>query len=139
MTEQDRQDLHDRMMKEIELQRERRAKMLAEFEMTDEDGYPTEECLDIIKNWHWSDPVGWFAFIKEYWWAPDFGWHESDEPHEFRKDRMVHQYRLSTGGWSGNESIIRAMEQNRSMWHLNWVQSRRGGHYIFEIYNVSEG
>ena len=53
--------------------------------------------------------------------------------------RLLHLFRISTGGWSGNESIIRAMERNGMMWHLNWVQSRRGGHYIFEIYNVSYG
>ena len=37
MTEQDCQDLHDRMMKDIELQRERRYNMLADFDMTDEE------------------------------------------------------------------------------------------------------
>jgi len=29
--------------------------------------------------------------------------------------------------------IIRAMEENNSIWSLVWVQSRRGGHYIFEV------
>jgi hypothetical protein len=24
------------------------------------------------------------------------------------------------------------------MWHLNWVQSRRGGHYIFELKDFDE-
>jgi hypothetical protein len=27
------------------------------------------------------------------------------------------------------------MQKNDMMWHLNWVQSRRGGHYIFELRN----
>jgi len=42
-------------------------------------------------------------------------------------------YNISTGGWSGNESIIHEMQENSMMWHLNWVQSCRGGHYIFEL------
>ena len=41
---------------------------------------------------------------------------------------------ISTAGWSGNESIIYAMQNNKSMlWNLTWVQSRRGGHHIFEL------
>jgi len=41
---------------------------------------------------------------------------------------------LVVGGWSGNESIIRALENNKHwIWTMNWVQSRRGGHYIFEL------
>lgn len=47
-------------------------------------------------------------------------------------DRPIIRYTFSTGGWSGNEDLIRAMEQNWMIWSLTWVQSRRGGHYIFE-------
>ena len=102
-----------------------------------DEGLPTEACLQIIRDWHYSDPKGWFDFIKEQWWAPDFGWKEVDEPHEYRQARTVHRYYLSTGGSSGNESLIHAMEQNLSMWWLYWVQSRRGGHFIFE-YQISK-
>lgn len=133
-----KEELHQHMMADIEKSVKRRAELLEQFEMLDEDGYPTEQCLEIIANWHWSDPEGWFAFIKEYWHIPCFGWQEADVPHEFRENKIVHQFRISTGGWSGNESIIRAMERNGMMWHLNWVQSRRGGHYIFEIYKVPD-
>ena len=115
-----------------------RQELLKNYPMLDSDGYPTDECLQIIKNWHWSDPKGWFNFIKEHWWAPDFGWREVDEPHEYRENREVHRYYLSTGGWSGNETLIWTMEQNRTIWSVHWVQSRRGGHYIFEIENRSE-
>lgn len=38
----------------------------------------------------------------------------------------------STGGWSGNESIIGAMQKNRMVWNFLWEQSRRGGHYVFD-------
>jgi hypothetical protein len=48
-------------------------------------------------------------------------------------EKPKHRYYISTAGWSGNESIIYAMQENNLMWSLNWVQSRRGGHYIFEL------
>lgn len=112
-------------------------------EMLDDDGYPTEACLDVIELWHWSDPKGWFKFIESCWHLRSWGWKEEDEPHEWKeleqyKDRMVHRYYISTAGWSGNESIIRAMQRNDMMWYLNWVQSRRGGHYIFELKELND-
>ena len=107
-------------------------------EMLDDDGYPTEAALDVVKLWHWNDAKGWFKFIESIWHLRSWGWKEVDEPHEWNefeqyKDKMVHRYYISTAGWSGNESIIGAMQDNGMMWHLNWVQSRRGGHYIFEL------
>jgi len=103
-----------------------------------DDGYPTDDALEIIKLWHWDDARGWFKFIESLWAYHGWGWKEKDEPHEWEdlkqyKDKTVHRYYISTAGWSGNESIIRAMQKNDFMWHLNWVQSRRGGHYIFEL------
>lgn len=107
-------------------------------EMLDDDGYPTDAAIDVVQLWHWSDARGWFKFIKSIWYFHDWGWKENEEPHEWHrlnqyKDRIVHRYYISTAGWSGNESIIRAMQKNEMMWHLNWVQSQRGGHYIFEL------
>ena len=107
-------------------------------DMLDEDGYPTEAALDVIRLWHWNDAKGWFKFIEGLWYMKDWGWKETDEPHEWQdhnqyKDKIVRRYYISTAGWSGNESIIGAMQKNGMMWHLNWVQSRRGGHYIFEL------
>ena len=132
----DLEEFHKQHEETIQKTLAERRDLLDNYSMLDEDGYPTDQCLQIIKNWHWSDAKGWFDFIKEYWWAPDFGWQEVDEPHEYRKDRYVHRYYLSTGGWSGNETLMRAMEQNWTMWSVHWVQSRRGGHYIFEIENT---
>lgn len=107
-------------------------------DMLDEDGYPTNAALDVIRLWHYNDARGWFKFIESLWAYHDWGWKEKDEPHEWEdhkqyKDKIVHRYYISTAGWSGNESIIRAMQDNNFMWYLNWVQSRRGGHYIFEL------
>ncbi len=111
-----------------------RIKELFEHDMFDEDGYPTEQALEIVNLWHWDDIPGWFKFIKELWWSPDMLWTEKTESHDYKKDKSVHRYYISTGGWSGNESIIHAMQKSEMNWHLTWVQSRRGGHYIFEEY-----
>ena len=112
--------------------------LLDEADFIDEDGYPTEKALEAIEKWHWDDILGWFKFIEGLWAYHDFGWREKYEPHDWDKDKIVHRYHFSTAGWSGNESIIRAMQKNEMMWHLNWVQSRRGGHYIFERREFSD-
>jgi hypothetical protein len=102
-------------------------------EMLDDDGYPTDAALDVIRLWHWNDIASWFKFIKGLWHLREWGWKEIDEPHDYYEDKIVHRYYISTAGWSGNEDIIRAMQKNESMlWTLTWVQSRRGGHHIFE-------
>ena len=101
--------------------------------MMDEDGYPSDAALDIIQLWHWSDPKGWFKFIESIWHLKSWGWTEGKKPDDWEQGKLVYRYDISTAGWSGNESIIRAMEKNDMMWHFNWVQSRRGGHYIFEL------
>lgn len=104
----------------------------------DEDGYPTIATLTLIEIWWWEDSAGWFKFIKSIWHQAWWGWGEEVVDHEYRKNRKVLRYRISTAGWSGNESIISAMEKNKWMWHTHWVQSRRGGHYIFEVEALTE-
>lgn len=97
--------------------------------MLDEDGYPTEEALQLIEKWSYEDAENWFKFIESIWWMRDWGWSESISP----EDDKVLCYNVSTGGWSGNESIIKAMQQNWILWSTTWVSSRRGGHYVFEL------
>jgi hypothetical protein len=106
---------------------------LMQEELLDDDGYPTQAALDIVQTWHWMDARGWFEFIKSIWNLSSWGWHESTVENDYNPDKVMRQYDISTGGWSGNEAIIEAMQANGWMWHLNWVQSRRGGHYIFEL------
>jgi hypothetical protein len=100
-------------------------------EYLDEDGYPTEEALIEIENWSYNDPVGWFKFIENIWHLRSWGWTEVQVADLDSSDKI--QYHISTAGWSGNEDIIRAMQHNENLWYYSWVQSRRGGHYIFEI------
>ncbi len=100
--------------------------------MIDND-YPSEETLERIKNW--PQQLDTFAAlleeVKAAWWMPSWGWHEEDALDML--DRPIRRYSISTGGWSGNESLIGALQDNHMFWGLCWVQSRRGGHYIFEI------
>ena len=103
-------------------------------EWLDADGYPTDHALDRIEHWPYTaDPRGWFEFIQAIWHFSSWGWKELTEPSDWKENSMVLRYYISTGGWSGNEDIIRAMQANHVLWSTTWVQTRRGGHYIFEV------
>lgn len=83
--------------------------------------YPTEDELKTIREWPYNDYHGLMAYIREHWEYADCGyWKQRGDV-----------YRISTGGWSGNEDIIRAMAENCIWWALHWAQERRGGHYMF--------
>lgn len=105
-------------------------------ELLDEDGYPTEKSLDIIKNWEYTKGFGnLLDFIYTIWAYNDAGYWTVNRnlPHEYHKDKLMDVYNISTAGWSGNENIIRALQENRIFWMSCWYQSRRGGHHIFKI------
>ena len=110
-----------------------RVKLINHDLLLDDDGYPTVYALDLIWFWHFSDPRGWFDFIKSIWYMSDWGWKEAEAIDEFFNDQKITAIYVSTAGWSGNESIIKSMQKSDMLWHLTWAQSRRGGHYIFEI------
>ena len=99
----------------------------------DSDGYPTDAALDKISNWDYNDPKGWFEFIRELWYLKSWGWTEGRFKDNIFQDPEKYTYHISTAGWSGNEDIIRAMQQNDILWSDAWLESRRGGHYIFEL------
>ena len=98
--------------------------------LLDDDGYPTEYALDKIAHWDILDSNGWFSFIKSIWFLDAVGWHEGTYK-DASNNKEKYEYHISTAGWSGNESIIAAMQKNTTLWHWHWKQSRRGGHYIF--------
>lgn len=126
-------------VKETLLASKARLEQLMGCPTLDEDGYPTESALNIIREWTFEmSDRELFDFIKSIWWMPDWGWKECEAIDELTGDG-VYCYYISTGGWSGNESIIQAMQENKWMfWHMHWVQSRRGGHYIFELRKENE-
>lgn len=95
-------------------------------EWVDQDGYPTEAALDRLRSWPVSDKAGCFTFLHAIWWAADWGWSER----QLARYRVLH---ISTGGWSGNESALTALEGNAGMWQATYVRHRRGGHYLFKV------
>lgn len=85
----------------------------------DKDGYPTDETEAAISGWDFKDPDGWLVFIGKAW-NHHYGrmWNE---------DSLV---KFATGGWSGNESVIRAMKNAHVLWSMRWKSSHRGGLYV---------
>lgn len=124
-------DAYSKLKKaQFEMQREY---FLEYCDPLDEDGYPTTDALSLIENWHYEYAVTWFDFIHSLWYASDWGWHSEVVPHRFREGRNVMKFDISTAGWSGNESVIKAMQNNEMLWWTTHYQTTRGGHYIFEV------
>lgn len=98
------------------------------MDIADIADYPKETELETIRTWYATDFTGLMDYICHIWWMATWG---------FKIDRDTGIYHLSTGGWSGNEDIIRAMQDNFLWWSLHWVQSRRGGHYQFIDYKLA--
>lgn len=94
-----------------------------------DDGYPTEEFLERIRTWEVkrrADCKALLEFIRAGgWYYPEFF-----SPADWSRKGV---WMVSTGGWSGNESVIDAMEDNHMFWLLSWASSRRGGHYMFDV------
>lgn len=88
----------------------------------DEHGYPDEGELDSIKKWPFNDFEGLIQYVSERWKYPEFGWKQTGR-----------RYRLATGGWSGNEDLINAMNCNLIFWSQCWQSSHRGGLHIFKL------
>lgn len=95
----------------------------------DKNYYPDDNELATIRNWDYKAFDSLMSYVKECWKYADCGY--------WKKGRKY--YRISTGGWSGNESIIAALIQNRMFWSMCWVSSKRGGHYVFEIRKIKNG
>lgn len=93
----------------------------------DQDGYPTEETLQAIRLWPYTDLVGLVRFVGDAWCHPDC-WKQTGR-----------QIEAHTIGWSGNESLISALQGNPMFWMMCWVSSKRGGHYTFELPDGEDG
>lgn len=94
-------------------------------------GYLTEEALRRIEEWKIADKISirkCFDYIESLW---------KDSNCSFVRE-SIDDYILHTDGWSSNESIIDAMNNNKMLWLLTWYESRRGGHYKFRIIDIEE-
>jgi len=72
----------------------------------DEDGYPTEETLKTLENWDFNKIREVMTFITKAWKYPE-------RAREARPGLWV----FSTGGWSGNESLMGAFQESHA-WHM---------------------
>ena len=87
--------------------------------------YPYDFEIKAIHEWPASDYSGLLYYVCQLW--SDYGRHE--------KDGNV--YTLITGGWSGNEELISALQENENFfWAMCWEESRRGGYYKFEAKEI---
>ena len=91
-------------------------------ELFDSDGYPTEMALFRVAKFDTvhGDIEEFLSLIQALWSYPD------------RFCRRGNTLYLSTGGWSGNESVIKAMRENIFFFiaHSKW---QRGGHFWFDL------
>jgi hypothetical protein len=100
----------------------------------DADGYPTGEALDFIQHWPFDAGYdGLLDFVHQLWAYADCGYWAEEDGGDGMPSRPVRIYRVSTAGWSGNEDIVRALTRNRMFWSFCWVESRRGGHFLFHV------
>ena len=111
--------------------------------MPDDDGYPTEEEIKQVellagKFGGAGIPDLWkpeicqkvLDHLQAIWHWPEWGFMLKEGQDDFKKPCM--KLELHTGGWSGNEEVMGALE-GTFFWVLFWEHSRRGGHYYFEI------
>lgn len=94
----------------------------------DEDGYPTDEALERIKDWPYADFSGLFEFVAALWKWPNYLTAEDDR----------RTYRFATGGWSGNESLIGALNSNVIARLMCWEASFRGGLTYWRLPRLDE-
>lgn len=93
----------------------------------DDDGYPTEDFLEWLKNYNTfqESQEDLLDEIEAAWWLAEWGFRK-------HKDKEQTVLFLHTGGWSGNESIISSLEGNLFFWHRFYDSHHAGGHYYFK-------
>src|SRR3990167_5628831 len=95
--------------------------------------YPSSDDLRFIKEFDLlkNHPDLLLECLKNIWhWG---------EPYFSLKGKRILRLELHTGGWSGNEEIIAALEKNFIFWTMYWKKHEVGGHYYFRIKPIKKG
>lgn len=103
--------------------------------LMDDEGYPTQEALDYIKNWGYGFTEGEFL-LGQYYKNENM-----DDLIEYIQsiwtydDAIVYEdglLEIHTLGWSGNEEIIHVLKDTM-LWAFRHRATQTGGHYYFRI------
>jgi hypothetical protein len=97
-------------------------------------GYPSEETLEVIRTW----PIKSNKDISELFHYVEKAWRYEFYIQNGGTERL-RWAKIATRGWSGNEDIISALQQNYVFWTLCWLSSKRGGGYEFLTQPLSDG
>lgn len=104
-----------------------------------DQGYPTQEALDYIKNWSIltidgeikfgqffmnKDMTDLIEYVKSIWTYDTIK----------EEDGLLE---IHTVGWSGNEEIIQELEKT-NLWFYKHRATQAGGHYYFRIDSKSK-
>src|SRR3990172_6948334 len=94
--------------------------------------YHTEKELKEIQNWNVKDAHNLIDRLRDMWEYKNY-FIESWGLDHIHKERPVLMLELHTGGWSGNEDVIEALQKNKIFWMMWWWKEERGGHYYFDV------
>ena len=103
----------------------------------DSDGYPTDETLALIVYWHKNEgwkPNEFLKFVNSAFNKYYGRWEIINDYNKlaaFREEEFK-ALEIATGGWSGNEQLINAMEKT-VFWSVFWRASFSGGLHILKL------
>lgn len=92
--------------------------------------YPSEEFLAWVRSYDVlkEGPCKLIQAIKDEWqWRDLIRWYPK-----------IRTLKISTGGWSGHEDIISALQENSLFFAMYWWATLRGGHYTFKIRYINK-
>jgi hypothetical protein len=100
----------------------------------DASGYPSEDTLHTIRTWPADDAASCLEYVRRAW--SDYGSVRDTlsigERSVLGADRGRF-LRFATGGWSGNEDLIGALDANVAVSARTWRMTARGGVHIYEV------
>lgn len=103
--------------------------------LMDDEGYPTQEALDYIKNWGYGFTEGEFLLGQYYKNENMDDLIEYIQSIWYYDDAIVYEdglLEIHTLGWSGNEEIIHVLKDTM-LWAFRHRATQTGGHYYFRI------